>query len=198
MSTRDHPATQPREKLRRVTLLRRGPLSGPPLPRLPRAQGLGPHRPFSREEDRTPPHPRCLPSMNRPSPGPSGNAAEASPPRIPVQRTRRRGSVEHPSCKGRTLHRGPRLSTTCHQGVDNACAFDTLEPQRFRAFTCSRCSLAQASVTRDPLPLTRQRRPRTGRVCRRGLTLSGCCERGRNPTFEQARTRRSHRFLRSE
>jgi hypothetical protein len=31
-----------------------------------RARSQGPHRPLFREEDRDPPHPRCLPSMSRP------------------------------------------------------------------------------------------------------------------------------------
>jgi hypothetical protein len=47
---------------------------GDPLARIVR--GRGPHHPISREEDRTPPHPRCLPSMSRPT---VGSSAEASP-----------------------------------------------------------------------------------------------------------------------
>jgi len=40
----------------------------------------------------------------------------------------------------RILHRGPKLSTACHQGVENACAFDTPGPWRSRAFARSRLS----------------------------------------------------------
>jgi len=81
---RSHPTARPR----RVVL-------GAPV-----AWGQGPHRPLSREEDRTPPHPRCLPSMSRPAPIRAGSSAEAAPPSCSTSgwcRIRRRGSVEHPS-----------------------------------------------------------------------------------------------------
>ena len=69
---RGHPATQPVRAAREA-----------PVTRFPRTWGQGPHCPLSREEDRTPPHPRCLPSMSRPAPGCVESSAEASPPSYP-------------------------------------------------------------------------------------------------------------------